>query len=326
MYLCTQNLQNKMKKSFIALILLLSVVSLCAQESQTIYNFLRLPVSAHAAALGGENITIDDDDPTLIFHNPALISNVSDKSINLNYMTYMEGAKTASASFVKAYKERGTWGVAAQYMDYGSMKEVSADNIETGTFSAKDIMVMGTFTYALSNRIAGGISAKFISSTIASFNSYAVAVDLGLNYYDYDRGWSVSAVARNLGGQLKAYEDDFEDLPIDVQLGVTKRLTNSPLRFSATIDKLTDWDDDRFVDHLSFGIDVFLSESIYLAGGYNFRRAEEMKVSDADDESSHGAGLSFGGGIQLERFKLNVAYGKYHVSTSSLNFNLTYTL
>lgn len=42
--------------------------------------------------------------------------------------------------------------------------------------------------------------------------------------------------------------------------------------------------------------------------------------------SSHGAGLSFGGGISLERFKLNVAYGTYHVSSSSLVVSAAYTL
>ena len=34
-----------------------SIATMCAQESQTLYNFLRLPVSAHAAALGGDNTT-----------------------------------------------------------------------------------------------------------------------------------------------------------------------------------------------------------------------------------------------------------------------------
>ena len=61
----------------------LACLSICcsAQESQTAYNFLRLPVSAHIAAIGGDNITIDNDDPTVIFHNPALISNLSRKMI-----------------------------------------------------------------------------------------------------------------------------------------------------------------------------------------------------------------------------------------------------
>ena len=123
-------------------------------------------MSAHAAALGGDNITIIEDDPTLIFHNPALISSVSDKSINLNYMTYMEGVKTASASFVRMAGEKATWGVSAQYMDYGTMKEMTPDNIQTGTFSAKDIMVGGTFAYTLTDKLAGGVTGKFITSAI----------------------------------------------------------------------------------------------------------------------------------------------------------------
>ena len=36
-----------------------------AQESQTAYNFLRLPVSAHAAAVGGDNVTLVEDDAAL---------------------------------------------------------------------------------------------------------------------------------------------------------------------------------------------------------------------------------------------------------------------
>jgi hypothetical protein len=71
---------------------------------------------------------------------------------------------------------------------------------------------------------------------------------------------------------------------------------------------------------------VLLSEAFYVAAGYNFRRASQMKVSDAEGASSHGAGFSIGAGLQLERFKLHVAYGKYHVSASSLLFNVSYTL
>ena len=52
-----------MKKSLFAIFLLLAVaVSVKAQESQTAYDFLRLPLSAHAAALGGDNVTLIEDD------------------------------------------------------------------------------------------------------------------------------------------------------------------------------------------------------------------------------------------------------------------------
>ena len=297
----------------------------CGQESQTAYNFLRLPVSAHVAALGGEKISLIDDDATLIFHNPALINDVSDRSINLNFMTYMEGAKTASAAFLKAAGDRGTWGVTAQYMDYGSMKETAANGQELGTFSARDIALGGTFAYALTNDISGGVTAKVISSHIAGYSSLAVGIDLGANYFNEDLDLSVSAVARNLGGQVKAYDDDFERIPFDLQLGATKRLGHSPLRFSVTMSRLHDWS-EAFGRHLAVGADVFLGQSIYVAAGYNFRRASEMKITEGDSSSAHGAGLSIGAGLSLERFKLHVAYAKYHVSASSILINISYAL
>lgn len=314
-----------MKRAVFAIVMLLSVLDIRAQESQTVYNFLRLPVSAHVAALGGDNITLAEDDATLIFHNPALINNVTDRTVNLNMMTYMEGATTGSASFVRAIGERGTWGVTGQYMSYGTMKETTATGEQTGEFLAKDIAVGGSFAYALSERFTGGITAKFVASYIGQYNSIGAAVDLGLNYYHSESELSVSAVARNLGGQLSAYEDDFERMPLDLQVGVTKRLLRSPLRLSASLVRLNDWE-YGLGKHLVVGADLILSPQFYVAVGYNALRAAEMKIEESDGASAHGAGLSIGGGLQLQRLKLHVAYAKYHVSTSSLLFNISYAL
>ena len=314
-----------MKRAVFTIISLISTLLTVAQESQTAYNFLRLPVSAHVAALGGDNISIVEDDATLIFHNPALINNVTDRTLNLNFMTYMEGSTTASASFVKAAGELGTWGVTGQFMNYGTMKETTATGQQTGEFSAKDIAVGGSFAYSLSERFTGGISAKFIASYIGQYNSLAAGVDLGINYYHAESELSVSAVARNLGGQLSAYDDDFERMPLDLQIGFTKRLLSSPLRISASLVRLNDWE-YGFGKHLVIGADIILSPQFYIAAGYNAMRASEMKISENDGASSHGAGLSIGGGLQLQRLKLNVAYAKYHVTTSSILINLSYAL
>lgn len=315
-----------MKKAVFPLLLTFFAAVSYAQESQTAYNFLRLPVSAHAAALGGDNITIIEDDPSLMFSNPALLSSVSDKSINLNFMTYMAGATTASASYNRIIKQKATVAVTAQYMDYGKMKEMDANNVQTGEFSAKDIAVSGVFSYMLSDKITGGITAKVINSYIGDYSSWAVGVDLGLNYYDPEREWSVSVVAKNLGGQLKAYDDEYEKMPLDVQLGVSKRFNALPFRLSATLVDLTHWG-YSFLNHVVVGADILFSQQIYAAVGYNFRRADEMTtLKGTDEESSHMAGLSFGAGLQLERFKLQLAYGKYHVSSNSLLVNVSYSL
>ena len=314
-----------MKRHLTAALFAILALPIEAQESRTVYNFLRLPVSAHVAALGGDNTTLVEDDATLIFHNPALINNVTDRTLNLNFMTYMEGSTTASASFVKAAGELGTWGVTGQFMNYGTMKETTATGQQTGEFSAKDIAVGGSFAYSLSERFMGGISAKFIASYIGQYNSLAAGVDLGINYYHAESELSVSAVARNLGGQLSAYDDDFERMPLDLQIGFTKRLLSSPLRISASLVRLNDWE-YGFGKHLVIGADIILSPQFYIAAGYNGLRASEMKISENDGASSHGAGLSIGGGLQLQRLKLNVAYAKYHVTTSSILINLSYAL
>ena len=296
-----------------------------AQDSQTVFNFLRLPVSAHVAALGGDNITLHEDDATLVFHNPALINTVADRTMNLNMMTYMQGTLTASASYLRAIGERATWAAQARFMNYGEMKETTYTGEQTGTFSAKDIAVGGTFAYGLTEHISGGITAKFVASYIGHYSSLAAAVDLGLNYFDPERQWSVSAVARNLGGQMTAYEDDFDRMPLDLQLGVAKRLVGSPLRFSATLVRLNDWQ-YGIGKHLVVGADLLLGEQFYVAMGYNPLRASEMKISSGDGESSHGAALSIGAGMRLERMQLHVAYAKYHVSAASLLVNFSYTL
>ena len=313
-----------MKKFVLTLISPLFTCMLWAQESQTEYNFLRLPVSAHAAALGGDNITIIEDDPALMFSNPALASSVSDKTIGLSYMNYMSGANYMGASYTKALGEKGTIAGGVQYMNYGKMKEYDQNNTQIGTFNASEIAIEGIFSYELAHNLVGGITAKFINSYIGNYSSMAVGVDLGLNWFEPDYQWSVSVVAKNLGGQIKAYEENYGKMPMDVQVGVSKTFAALPVRLSATLVDLTHYD-YRFINHLNLGADILLSDNIWVGGGYNFRRADEMTIGTNEDSSAHGAGFSVGGGINLERFKLNLAYGKYHAASSSVLVNLAYS-
>lgn len=321
-----------MKKAYLFLFIIL--LAAFAQElsartdggSGTQYNFLRLPSSAHAAALGGDNVSVVDDDAALAFNNPALLSSVSDKTMQLNYLNYMSGANMLSASFNRVVKERATWAASAQYLDYGTMKEVDAENVQTGEFSAKDIAIAGSFSYLLTDRLSGGIAAKLVNSYIADYNSIGFCVDLGLNYYDPVREWSVSMVMKNLGGELKAYDEEYGKMPFDVQIGVSKRFVNTPFRVHATIVDLNH-PKYKAINHVVVGADVLLGDNFWLGAGYNFRRANEMRVTDSEGkESSHGAGLSIGAGLALSRFKVGAAYGKYHVSSSSVTISLAYAL
>lgn len=294
-------------------------------DSQTSYTFLRLPLSAHAAALGGDNITMTDDDVMMMFHNPALITGTSVGTLGLQYMNYMSGCNNVSAAYNMLVKEKWNIGIGIDYMGYGSIRHTDADNNDMGTYNASEMAFYGTLGYELASNLAGGISLKYVYGNISSYNSMAVAVDLGLNYYLPESEWSFGIAVKNLGGQIMAYDEKFEALPLDVQAGVSKRLIGSPVRLSATLSDLNHLD-YKFLNHLCLAAEFIISDEIYVGGGYNFRRADEMKVQEGTEGlSARGAGLSFGGGINLEKFKINLAYSKLHVSNASLIANLAYT-
>lgn len=302
-----------------------SILSMAQNDSQTSYNFLRLPLSAHAAALGGDNITMTDDDVMMMFHNPALITGTSVGTLGLQYMNYMSGCNNVSAAYNMLVKEKWNIGIGIDYMGYGSIRHTDADNNDMGTYNASEMAFYGTLGYELASNLAGGISLKYVYGNISSYNSMAVAVDLGLNYYLPESEWSFGIAVKNLGGQIMAYDEKFEALPLDVQAGVSKRLIGSPVRLSATLSDLNHLD-YKFLNHLCLAAEFIISDEIYVGGGYNFRRADEMKVQEGTEGlSARGAGLSFGGGINLEKIKINLAYSKLHVSNASLIANLAYT-
>lgn len=314
------------KYIFICLFAFLGQYLHAQDESQTEYNFLRLPVSAHAAAMGGDNITMTDDDAGMAFNNPALIIGVTPRTVGLQYMRYMAGCNNASAMYNDVIDGKWNIGAGIQYMGYGSMKHRDEHNYDLGTFSANDIAISAVLGYELAKNFAGGIRLKYLIGTIGGYTSMAVAADLGLSWYLPESEWSFGLVMKNLGGQVKAYDENFERMPLDVQLGVSKHFVGSPLHLSLTFVDLNH-PSYKFINHVVVGAEVDLGSNIYLAAGYNFRRASEMQFSDSDGvTSSHGAGLSFGGGINMERFKVNIAYGKYHLSSAGIVANLAFGL
>lgn len=306
-----------------------------AQESGSVFNFLSLPTSSHANALGGRNISLIDDDASLALQNPALLSSVSDKSINLNFLTYMQGSKMGSATFVKTAGERGTWGASAQFLGYGKMTETMETGEVIGDMAALDMALSGMYSYELSTHWVGGVAGKFVYSKYGPYNSVGLGVDLALNYFDDTKDFSMSLVAANLGGQVKAFGDVHERMPVNLQWGFSKGVAHAPIRISMTLTDLTHWEKDYYynpegessfgrilMNHINIGADLLVAKNMYVALGFNFRRANELKAAGA----SHGAGLTLGAGLNLKKFKLGVAYAKYHVSVPSLSLSLGYSL
>ena len=320
------------------LFLFLFIMTTCAkaQESASVFNFLKIPLSAHIAALGGDNVSLTQDDPTLIFSNPAMAAAVNDNSFNLDYLTYIHDTQVMGAAYVKVFSVRHTLGFTGQLFNYGSMDETNEAGDIIGTFSAKDMAISALYSYTMGNGWVGGATCRFISSKYAEFSSTSIAFDLGLHYYNEQKDFSFGIVAKNIGAQLSSfYEGQTEHLPFDLQAGFSQGVAHAPFRISVTLRDLTRWNAKyyynpqgknsigrKIFNHFVFGVDFLPTNNTYLAVGFNCRRSNELKAAGA----SHGAGWSFGGGIKAHKFKLGITYAKYHVSTSSLLFNVSYNL
>lgn len=327
-------------KIFSLLLAVLPATAL-AQEYASAFNTLRLPASSHAAALGGQNVTLIEDEPTAGWYNPALYANVSDLSASLNFMTYAAGSTWMGAHFVKAFGERHTMAVGAQYMNYGKMDETDEAGNTLGQFNAKDIVIGAGYSYLLSDRWTGGANLKMMVSNLADYTALAAAVDVGVNYYDDENDLSVSASLQNIGTQLKAYHDGQRThLPFTLALGFSKGMAHLPVRFHVTMTDVTRWKSSYYVlpenkdkdksdkvgfgkialNHFVLGLDILPTDYLYLSVGYNFRRAYELKASG----SSHLAGLSAGAGVNVKHFKFGVSYAKYHQASNSIMANVGY--
>ncbi len=327
-------------KIFSLLLAVLPATAL-AQEYASAFNTLRLPASSHAAALGGQNVTLIEDEPTAGWYNPALYANVSDLSAGLDFMTYAAGSTWMGAHFVKAFGERHTMAVGAQYMNYGKMDETDEAGNTLGQFSAKDIVIGAGYSYLLSDRWTGGANLKMMVSNLADYTALAAAIDVGVNYYDDENDLSVSVSLQNIGTQLKAYHDGQRThLPFTLALGFSKGMAHLPVRFHVTMTDVTRWKSSYYVlpenkdkdksdkvgfgkialNHFVLGLDILPTDYLYLSVGYNFRRAYELKASG----SSHLAGLSAGAGVNVKHFKFGVSYAKYHQASNSIMANVGY--
>ena len=314
-----------------------------AQDGSTAYNFLNITSSSKIYGLGGVNISLVDDDMLVSDQNPALLGNEMSGQIGLNYMHYVGGSNFAGIKYAHSAGERGAWAAAVRYFGYGSIKETDVSGSIIGTFSPKDVAFTGTYSHDITDRLRGGIDLKFLYSGYADYSAFAVATDLGINYFDPDRDLSLSLVVANLGGQLKKFNETTDKLPIDVRIGWSQSFGTFPVRFSITAWNLTKWKlpyyetgdgstaaefklKDSFSSnlfrHLVFGIDLISSPNWFLGLGYNYKTRTDM----ATYSRSFLSGLSLAGGLNVKAFKVGLAFAQPHTGATTLMLNLTCSL
>lgn len=330
-------------RKYIAIIMILTGMTVgYAQTGRNAYSFLELPTSSHAMGFGGSGISIIDSDVTLADQNPALIGPELGKQVAFNYMLYMGTSNFAGIRYGMEAGEHGAWAAGIRYLNYGKLTQYEPDGTAGGTFSPQDVVFEGTYSHDFTYRLRGGINFKMIYSNYEQYSAFAMAVDLGINYYDDEKNLSLSAVLKNMGGQLKRFDKNYDRLPFDFQLGYMQQLGSSSFSLGITARHLTRWklpyythgsnpDEQQvlkstffsnFFRHLIFGLQFKPSDKFYVDLGYNYKQATDMSVY----HRSVLLGFTVGMGLRVKGFDFGVSYAMPHKSASSLNFNIACSL
>jgi hypothetical protein len=328
----------------IFILLFISFNCITAQVGgENVFNFLNITTSARQAALGGETLTINDDVNQPLW-NPATISKYMDNKVAVNYVNYLAGVNMGSATYAHLINRRfGTIHAGVQYINYGDFIGADENGMETGEFTARDLAISIGYAYNIPwTNFYVGSNIKFLSSKIENFTSQGAALDFGIYYFSDFRPYSFTAVVRNIGYQFSPFDEQREDLPLEIAVGASLKLKDVPLKWHLTINNLQQWniavpnpsdsqtdlegnvtsDNISFfnnaIRHFVIGGEFFPDKAFNIRFGYNFRRAAELKLSETRTFS----GITAGFGLKMGILKLDYAFTKYHPADNSSTFTL----
>lgn len=331
-------LQMKGKRFITGALLPVFAFTAFAQTGRSAYDFLTIPTSSHVYGLGGTNIAVIDDDVTLVEQNPALLGPEIDRQVAFSYMHYMGSANFAGARFGMAAGGHAAWAAGVRYLSYGEMTGYDQNGMETGSFTPSDIVVEGSYSHDFTYRLRGGINVKGAYSNYERYSAFALAADVGLNYYNEERDLSLSVVFKNMGGQIKRFEESYDRLPFDIQLGWMKGFSDSGFSLSVTALHLTKWElpyyehteegikevklksnfGKNLFRHLIFGAQYQPSDRFYIDLAYNYKTRSDMSSYQRNFLSGFSAGL----GIKVRSFSIGAAYSMPHKSASTIMLNV----
>ncbi len=314
---------------------------------RTIFNSLQIPSSARMSSVAGSGFAIVDNDAALVTDNASLMTAEMDGSCTFNFFNYFDAIDKGSFSFVKHFKDIGTFNAAFQYVDYGGARQTDITGTTTGSISANDIVMNLAYAKTLSKHITGGVNFKFINSNIAGYQSSGIAGDISATYFNPDRELGISLIVQNIGAQLSTYsgQGDREPLPYEVKLGFAKKIKHAPFRLLVTLENLQQWDltklnpnapvqtnplngekivqteatfFDKMMRHVVFGTEIVLSKNFLIRGGFDYRQRREMQLAARPRMVGFNFGLSF----RINRFHLTYGRSFYHLAGGVNQFTI----
>ena len=331
-----------MNKILLSLSLLMLCITVNAQINggDSVYEFLNLPASSRITALGGNLITVRDDDIALGFGNPAALNPTMNGALSFQHSFLFEGIGHGYVAYGQYFKNWDVTGqIGFQYINYGDFDETNEIGEVIGTFDAGEVAINIGASKELYERLSVGANLKFISSSLESYNSTGLLGDLAFMFHDTASRLNITLLAKNIGGQLSTYtEGNQEPLPFEMQIGVSKRLRYLPFRLSVIYHNLQRWnilydDPNQQDDGLFFNQDqstggndffdnlfrhmIFSGEFLFgkrenfrLRVGYNHLRKKELSVRNIRSLT----GFSFGLGLKINRFRLDYGQSIHHLA------------
>ncbi|MFV5684582.1 type IX secretion system protein PorQ [Flavobacterium sp. GB2R13] len=330
-----------------------SLVFICAVSYGQIggkytYQFLNLVTSPRQAALGGKTVTIYDDDVNQVNFNPATLNADMDNHLALNYGSYFKEVTYGTASYAYTYdRHLQTFQAGVNYVNYGNFDGYDENGQPTSTFTGSEIALSLGYAYNIPNTtIYLGANAKLISSTLESYSSLGGAIDIGALFIDERNDVNWGLAIRNIGTQFTTYNGTNEKLPLEIIAGVSQELENVPIRWHLTLENLQQWNIafsnperaqssidgsstaekvsviNNALRHVIMGVELFPKKSFNIRLGYNFRRAEELRLL----EQRNFSGVSLGFGLKMNKLKFNYSYSKYTLAGNTSLFGLTINL
>ncbi|NNF35815.1 MAG: type IX secretion system protein PorQ [Saprospiraceae bacterium] len=318
--------------------------------SNFVYDFLLTPSTPRETALGGSLITVADEDLGLAHGNPALLNEKMHNRILFGHNFHFADISHGYISYGRQFSSIGiNTHAALKYISYGDFSRADVFGNQDGTFTANEwAMIIGA-SKALNERISVGANVKFLGSQLAGYNSYGAAFDFGAVYATDDNlhiGFSIT----NAGAEISTYTDSRALAPVNIQLGISKKLAHLPFRFSVIFHQLNQWnllydselnretdifgnviessafsqEIDNFFRHVIFNGELLLgqAETFRLRFGYNHRIRKELSVSGFRSL----AGFSFGFGVKVSKFRLDYGVGHFHLVGATNHVGLSIDL
>ncbi len=328
----------KRKLAHALLLLFSAVISKAQTGGDDVYNFLDLTHSGLVTSLGGTNVSLYTSDLNLAYHNPALLNSSMDKSLALNYVNYFAGINYGLAMYSRSFPGIGNFAIGMTYLNYGSFIEADASGNITGTFTASEYAMSMIYSREIDSLFSVGINFKPIFSHLDNYNSLGFAFDLGAAYHDKSGLFSAGFVIKNAGLQVTTYDGGSrQNLPFEIQAGVTQKLAHAPLRISVTLrhlekyDLIYDYSDstetkdymlsskvlDNLMRHVVLGIELMPLKNFYLSAGYDYQRRQELAV----DSKTSMVGFSWGFGVNTSWMKIEFGRAMYHLAGASNNLS-----